>query len=296
MLTVYTVYTVLMRWISTHPYTSAIIGSILLISVGVFVVRARSPVSGQHNNDTWGGFGAVVGNTLPDTQQETAVRSVGEARETSIPQLSYGQGGSAGVSDDALSALKALAEAASTSNVSIQTTEDITIESLYKLLPHGISAATTTTIRRSQREQALFNYGNTVGAPIEIYGGTHQNQGYIIADFIAERTNQAKQDAVARIANDLTIVGNQIATTENVPSDLRAMHDTLSQSYMRMGEQLTTFSKARTDEELLAASLSYNTRVEEFNKAFLALATLFEIAEVQFGIGDPGHVFMFGGS
>lgn len=286
-----------MRWISTHPYTSAIIGAVLLLSVGTIIVRARSPVSGQHDNDTWGGFGAVIGNTLPEgTRQETAERVVGEAKDSSIPQLSYGQGGSAGVSDDALSALRALAEVASTSDVRIETADDITIENLYKLIPRGISAATTTTIRRSQREQMLFNYGNTVGAPIEGYGSTHQNQSYALSDFIADRSNQAKQDAVARIANDLTTVGTQIAAAENVPSDLRTIHNTLSRSYAAMGEQLTTFSKARTDEELLAASVSYNTRVEEFNKAFLALATFFEVAEVRFGIGDPGRVFMFGGS
>lgn len=272
-----------------------VIAALLLISAGIVLVNARSPVSEYKDANTWGGFGATVGNNTDDTSpSRIATPETGQATDTAIPQLSY-TSGTAEQSEDALSVLRLLAEAASTSGVYISRIDELTIENLYKLLPRGFGTATTATIRRSPREQALYTYGNEAGAPIEAYGSIHRNQSYSIADFIADRGNSAKQAAVSRIGDDLSAVGKELGALTSVPSDVRAMHETLSRSYLTMGEKLRAFSGARTDEELLAASLAYNTSVEEFNKAFIALATFFEIAEVRFGAGEPGRVFGFGG-
>lgn len=286
-----------MQWISTHLYTSVIVAVVLLLGGGTLLVRGRAPVDvQQHNGNTWSGSGSAVDSLTHDTTYtQGSALSVERATNAAIPQLSYSQEAGTSPSDDALAALQALAQKASTSGVRIEAGTDVTLSDLYALIPHGIGSATTTTIRRSVREQALFTYGNEAGAPIDAYGTTHQKQAYIIADFIADRANAGKQAAAARIGNDLKIVGRELAAIANVPTDIRAMHDALASSYTILGDKLIAFSNTKTDQELLASALEYNASVEQFNKTFLALATFFEISEVRFGAGDAGHVFTFSG-
>jgi len=168
----------------------------------------------------------------------------------------------------------------------------------YSLLPRGlISVSIPKPETRTSEEQALYDYGNAVGANIKEFESTHKNNT-ALKNFFPEQGGYSSGDssavnAVILLANDYSQLGKTIASIGSVPEGVQALHLALAKSYVEVGDGLAVIASTKAGGDIIPAILAYDNSAGIFIKNFVALAEFFSARGIKFSAGDPGSVFRF---
>jgi hypothetical protein len=163
----------------------------------------------------------------------------------------------------------------------------------YAFIPSGLISSGSATDSRTPMQQELYNYGNEVGSTIQSFESLFRNSPQILKDQFEDRQNAAKNQALLSLAQGLQGVGVSLERMEDVPEPVKIAHGKVAASYRALGEKLAEVPKARTEQAILDAMLSYNTSVEAYIKNYVSLATIISAYDVRFKPEDPGSVFVF---
>ena len=168
----------------------------------------------------------------------------------------------------------------------------------YSLLPRGlISVSIPKPETRTPEEQALYDYGNAVGANIKAFESAHKNNT-ALKNFFPEQGGYSSGDssavnAVIRLANDYSQLGKTIASIGSVPEGVQALHLALAKSYVEVGGGLAVIASTRAGGDIIPAILAYDNSAGIFIKNFVALAEFFSARGIKFSAGNPGSIFQF---
>ena len=168
----------------------------------------------------------------------------------------------------------------------------------YSLLPRGlISVSIPKPETRTSEEQALYDYGNAVGANIKEFESTHKNNT-ALKNFFPEQGGYSSGDssavnAVILLANDYSQLGKTIASIGSVPEGVQALHLALAKSYVEVGDGLAVIASTKAGGDIIPAILAYDNSAGIFIKNFVALAEFFSARGIKFSAGDPGSIFQF---
>jgi hypothetical protein len=285
-----------MHWFAAHAYiTGLIIASILLVS-GTALVSQRAPLSGIDTNTTWSGAGISLFSGLQrgSAPEETRIRTEdilqGQRKDTSYTILPAGAGFEAAPGTD-FNWEALMAELVRPPGAGAQSTEATNL-GVYAFIPQGLIAVREATQERSETQDILFEYGNAVGSFIVAFDDSHANMLQILKDAYQDRENAQKVAAAAQIGRDYVQLGAELEGI-TAPAQVGGLHQRLADAYKRVGRLMIAKVQAKNDTDFLAAVNAYNAGVDQFQKEYLALVTLFSVAEVQFTDYDPGRVFMF---
>ena len=297
-----------MNWVRLHPYASAIIGAGLFLVIGTIMVMRAASTPTPIGISTWSGNPSAL-NPVP---QQVAVTHPTTVATVPIP-TNYGtatlpypsnQASSTGASAKTPSGpfdydtlMAQLAANSHTGSKSTSGSTSVTTSSntnIWNFIPSGM-IATTSPIRRTPTQQALYLYGNEIGSYVEGYDAANSNQVQILSDANNDRQNATKAAGVVHIGMSLQTVGAGIAQTTDVPPSAASANAALANSYITIGKALVVVgqSEALSDKELVSAIQAYDSAVNDFNKKYIALATIFSLNGVTFSKGDPGSVFSF---
>lgn len=163
----------------------------------------------------------------------------------------------------------------------------------YSFIPTGLISAVTPTRERTPEVDALYTYGNQVGALIRAFDESHTDMIVVLKDAYADRSNIQKRKAAEEIGLDYETLGQQLETLSDIPPAVAPMHRAIAQSYQEAGKKLIVKLRTQTDEEFLAAMHAYNASALTFTNNFVALATYLSANGVKFATTDPGSVFTF---
>lgn len=299
-----------MEWVRLHPYTAALTGAFVLIVLGIILVTDRSTLPPPSGLSTWSGNAAVLGDTNPIT--------IDAASRTNVPPLvadtydartlpyapntpvSISAGTIQNTTDSSsfnLNAfLKELARPASKApHASTSSIEGGNSLSAWDFIPAGLISSATPQDTRTALQQALHQYGNEVGSLIQGFDAVHRDQAQVASDAMHDRQSASKQSVLAKIGEDLKLVGQGMIDITDTPSALRSAHMALAKSYIDDGEKLIAFARtlSGTDANLVVAIKTYDAAVITFTKNYVALATLFSAYGVTFRPTDQGSVFTF---
>lgn len=293
------------NWFKENPYLAAAGGLLLLALIGIFFVMSRSALSTNDGHTTWadgGGLGLFNGLSsggVPRTPENTGVPNSASTSSQPIffiPPVSLPEGGEGGSIDEIADLLDELSRASDSSGARAGGQADIgdIFAAAYSFIPQGLIATASPMRARTGTEQALYEYGNLMGAYISGFDDTHANTPQLLKDHIEDRTNPAKIAALRQLGVDLEGLGLELETLDNVPTQAAGMHQTLARAYQSMGKRLQAVADASADDaRLYDAIVSFNGSAEAFAKSYIMLATYFETAGVTFSSSDPGSVFTF---
>lgn len=196
---------------------------------------------------------------------------------------------------DYKSFLKELADTSglSTSGVTAPTVTDT--GTAYAYIPTGL-ISTSTTRKRTSDQDALFRYGNAVGAIIKKFEAAHPDEIAVLAAQASDRTNPGKAQALRDLGAALSKVGDDINALTNTPTVAVAAQHDLAKGYNTIGKKLSLVADAKDDTGFIAAINSYNAAADSFARAYSALATVFSVSSVSFSSADTGSVFTFSNS
>lgn len=288
-----------MSWISEHLYLASLLGAFGVIILGVFIVMNKSTVDPQPSGlRAWGGVGSNLfdptdvrteGQPLPQENLYTEVQSgppfyyAPAANQLSFVQS---QGGDDFDFESFITLLSAPSGGKSTQSSG-------TGLDAYSFIPRGLISTSTGEKARTPTQQALFNYGNEAGSYIQSYEERYRAAPQILKDQFEDRENTEKNEALRSLAGALEDVGYQLEAFEEVPSEVRAAHLKVAESYKEIGKKLALITETKTDQEMIDAILTYNAAAEIYTKNYISLATLFSLYGVTFSQNDPGNVFTF---
>lgn len=290
------------KWIAEHTVTSVLICAFLIIGTGYAFVERNSRVDAVSKNDTWSGIAGFftprdiqIPQSSDPTPQEllAGIQTKNPLVLGEIVFAQNPQGTSTSLLyevDDITALLASIKPSAS-----IQTNPE-NIESLsdiYAFLPKGLISVPPATPSRTERQQALYTYGNAAGDYIEAYSLANQSQGIVMTDFFEDPTNTSKKAKAQKIVDDLLVVGNGISNLERVPSDIRQINQELGKSYTDLSILLSSVLSATSDSSRLTAINAYNARADQHVNTYLSLVTIFSTEDVRFSNTDPGRVFSF---
>lgn len=289
------------HWLFAHVYISSLILAGLLLLGGVAIVTNRAPVAGSNTETTWGGAGGVAflnaigaragsGNTRVQTQQLLEQQAQNHNPITITPIDPTAPIETVGIEWEALLAQLVRPPGAST------TPEGSGETGAYSFIPSGLISSIGQTKKRTAVQEALYQYGNTVGSYIQGFDALHANMLQVLKDAYEDRGNAEKVAFAIQIGADYVRLGKDIESIDDVPKTVQAAHMALAKAYQTSGDAMIAKLKTTNDDDFLTAVHTYNQSVEDFTKRYIALVTLFEVAEVQFGQDDPGKVFMFSAS
>ncbi len=148
-------------------------------------------------------------------------------------------------------------------------------------------------VARTERQEALYRYGNKAGAAIlaheEAYGDTVR-----IFETLFENGSSTSAVLEARaLADSLGKVGDALLAISEVPHEAKETHANLGETYRVLGPLLHGVINASGDTTRLESMLAYNTAAEEHTRAFVSLASLLSTEGVHFEKTDLGRVFVF---
>lgn len=285
-----------MHWLYAHIYVTGLVIAGLLLLIGTIVVNGRAPLSATDSTGTWGGAGISLfqnitgGGTPAQPRVRTEDLLRGQAQEQPyvvLPGTSQEQASNVDFNWEALMAQ--LVQPKDNSTPEMQSG----ISGLYSFIPSGLISVSEVTQEMDERQEALFEYGNTVGSMILGFDDGHANMLQILQDAYQDRGNEQKITAAAQIGKEYIQLGTDLESLDNVPVEAAGMHKALANAYKVAGQKLIDKLQVTSDPEFIAAVNTYNASVDQFQKSFIALVTLFGVAEVQFSQYDPGSVFMF---
>lgn len=293
--------------IAAHPYLTTLIGTALLILIGiVFVFNHGSASVTQTQLDAWGGVSGLPTNPTINAPQSVSQNAppqiepqnstIGSSTEITLsPMQTLGADQSAAdaAASDLDTLLAQLSTPASSAKLSSSSSNSL-IADAYALIPRGLVATTSMSQAKLTRSQsALYQYGNDAGSVIQTYEYTHQNVAQILQDQAADRTDPDKATAVTAIGKALIGVGKGLAKLDSVPDAAVSYNSALASGYEDIGAKLTLIAQAQTDSQFLSAVQTYNSSVDSFNKSYIALANYFNASGVSFSPDDSGSVFSF---
>lgn len=301
-----------------HPYTAVLIGVLLLLIGGAVVVWNKSATNTGGGAYTWGrsgGFSDLRSNL--DSQllqsgprdgfsEKDLLTFLNEGRDSDyaslIPQSNVYQSNTTGSTvneafsyneDELAELLASISPTAQIIQPNNPFEDTINLSDIFAFVPATVAATTSTSDGRlTLRQRKLFDYGNETGSFIETYADLWGDQALLLRAFVEDRTDQ-KAAVVSDLAFALTRLGKSLEDMEGMPNDVAGIHKRIATGYQKLGEKLEAVSKTRSDEELLSAITDYNAAADIFAKDFLAMVTLFSVAEVTFSQNEPGKVFVF---
>lgn len=287
-----------MPWLHAHPYLAALLGTLIVLIIGVLIVVKRSDVQPQTTGlRAWGG----VGSNLFDPTNTNA-RPGSRAQPDNL--YSQVQGGPPFYYAPASQQLPLIQtenddfdfEAFLTMLAgSGKAPDDIPSGSsldAYSFIPRGLISTTSLGKRRTETQQAIYDYGNEVGSYIQSFEERYRAAPQILKDQFEDREDPEKIAALLSLAGALEDVGFQLEALE-APSEIRSAHQKVAASYKALGEKLSAVPKAKSDETVLTAILAYNAAAEAYVKNYVSLATLISAHGVTFSPEDAGSIFTF---
>lgn len=297
-----------MHWLFSHPYRIGIFAACLAAVGMIFVVVERSSVEVKRDTVAWGGravplnpqgYGQAKPKGLNDDEIGSLILSSqleAYAPFSYTPSVPLAQEGSAPTDmgvfdfDTLIRALVAKNPAPGESGVS---GDEGGWGDAFSFIPGGLVATTAPQQNQTPRQRTLYEYGNRVGAEIQSFEDSWPNAIQILYDQAQDRNDAAKAAAAERYARAFAELGVRLLDVGEVPSQAKAAHDALAASYQEAGKNLEMIPKARSDNEVLDAVLTYNASMDTFTEHFVNLALLFSANGVTFGAEDPGSVFSF---
>ncbi len=289
-----------MHWIFAHLYVTGLVIAGLLLLTGVIVVNGRAPLGATDSTGTWGGTGVSLFTNItskrapspqPRVRTEDLLKGQGQDRAP-YTVLPVGTSASTEIKVD-FNWEALMAQLVKPQGNSTPETQSENSAGIYSFIPSGLISTAEPTQERDEQQDALFEYGNTVGSVILGFDEGHANMLQVLKDAYQDRGNAEKIRAAMRIGQDYIRLGNELESLDNIPEAAAGMHRALANAYKTAGQKLIEKLQTSSDIEFLAAVNTYNASVDQFQKSFVALVVLFEVAEVQFSQYDPGSVFMF---
>ncbi len=298
-----------MEWIRSHPYTSTLTLSAIIIILGIVLVHNRSTHPALVGVTAWNGNPGVTDSSVTPVSPivNTHIVSTGpQGPQYATSTLPYTPNTPVSTSEgtiqdtgtdssfdyDAL--LRQVSYKKPTTANGGSTSSPNTIDS-WGLIPSGLISASSRQSGRTALQQSLFDYGNAVGSFIQEYDAQHRNQVQVLSDASKDRQNTTKRVSLEYIGYDMQKIGERINGIDNVPSVVLSPHTTLSKAYIDMGKKLILMADAlpERDPDLVKAILTYDSSVDTYTKDYVALALLFQTYGVTFASTDSGSVFTF---
>ncbi len=292
-----------MDWLGAHPYRTGIISIVVLILIGVSVISSRTPVDPSGDTGKWttgtvpldpigyGGLPAARGN------QDTAIireQLKSAAPYSYVPQIPFDPLADDGGNESALSlADLALSLGITASGSDSANTESNGLIDAYAFIPQGLISVETPSMKLSDSQRRVYDYGNRLGAEIQSFEDLWPNAIPLLRDAAEDRNNEEKQARVRAYAQALEQLGSAILSITDVPSNTASKHKKLAESYRAIGKKLALMADARTDQEVLDAMNTYNKEMDVFTEHYIAMATHFVALGVTFKPEDPGSSFSF---
>lgn len=280
----------------THPYLFAL-GSIatLLLIGALLVVRSAPASTGASSTIAWGGTGSVIGPTLAPSDTSSTMTSVQKQPpyDYVLPTLSPA---STDATDTQTSSgfdysafISSLSQENHPASQAQQTTDG---SDAYSFIPTGFISTETPT-KRTKTQQAIYDYGNSVGSLVQAFEQQHPAMQQQLTDQLQDRTDPTKAAAVARIGSDLAALGDALLAIDAVPTQMASAHEALASSYKEIGAKLSTVPHTQGDSAFLDAVNAYDAAADTFVHNYVSLAQLFVANGVSFTSADPGNVFTF---
>ncbi|KKW17190.1 MAG: hypothetical protein UY57_C0023G0004 [Candidatus Kaiserbacteria bacterium GW2011_GWB1_50_17] len=294
-----------MQWFREHPYASAITAVSVVLFLGAYLVKERATVSPISSTTiAWGGTGngfwyPTLGEGIPadSTLGKSLADLYQQMRSTpSFSYIPYAPADTSGDMEDNFdlsTLLNQLSNGESVGSGNDATEDDPAFADAYSFIPRGLIATSVPESKQTPTQQALYQYGNDAGFYIKLFEERNLSMERILKDQFEDPRDPQKNSMLLALAEGMTEIGFSLEKLNKIPSMATSANTRLSDSYKKMGEKLALIPSAERDEERIAAILAYNAVVEEYVKSYVALATLFSIAEVKFGSTDPGSIFTF---
>lgn len=292
-----------MDWLRTRPYAAVAALAFVALVAGGLIVYRNTPVTSQPTAGTWSGKGLFFVPTIasPSASEESERRTVmqqvlGGAPYTYIAPTPENVPLASTKEPFDLNAFISLLSSNNAAPAPSPSTEktDVDLADLFSLIPASITAAAQSETPRTPEEAALYAYGNEAGVVLQAYEEAHRSDAAAILQAQADdRTDPVKAAALRALGSDLSQIGYSLQTIENVPTQAKAVHDALAESYIEAGQKLAVIADATGDEEFVAAVLSYGDVVNTLVKKYVELVHLFGSWGVRFSSKDPGSVFTF---
>ncbi len=262
---------------------------LIIVSTATFTLlrTTSTPTSG-----TWKSIGGLFSIGEPSTlRAPTEAKYQGEGQEDlgviPLPQQQEGEPGKNFASDLA----DLLAKLVQSPQKSGEDTDPVTPGS-YSFIPQSMLSIETPKPRTPEQE-ALHEYGDTVGLSLAAFADSHPNMPQILKDQAEDRADPLKVASLKRLASDFTQLGEELAATERVPAAVANAHNALAVAYKDVGAKLAVIPDATNDDTFLKAINSYNTSAETLSKRLVALVDLFSARGVTFSSLDSGNIFTF---
>ena len=272
----------------------SLLGAGLLIIIGVIVVLNRSAAPENTTTRAWGGVsGYLIGPTGQAFDDSNNAQENIFAQVQNGPPFYYDPSPSESTATteddlDLTSLLSLISTSTNTTPLSAETSLDA-----YAFIPSGLISSDFSAESRTPLQQSLYNYGNEVGSTIQSFESLFMNAPQILKDQFEDRQNSAKNEALLSLAQGLAGVGVTLQNMEDVPEPVRVAHGKVAASYKELGKKLADVQKARSEQAVLDAMLSYNASVEAYIRNYISLATIVSAYGVSFSTTDPGSVFTF---
>lgn len=284
-------------WFRTHPYSSILAGVFALILIGALFISTRSSVGPSGIGAAWGGLNSNVLNPAytggSGTQNpEMTVPSQSGVPYSYIPPASGGAAyTSSGEAFDFSAFMSELSRDITPAQSDAST--DSSLEASFSFIPKGFISVTTSTKKRSDAQQKLYDYGNEAGSYIESFEESHRDQSQVLKNWLEDRRDETKRAAVVQLGRALWETGRSLLLLESVPPTATALNKALAESYMEIGGNLALIPKTESDADFLKAIGVYNASTETFGKNYVALVNMFGAYDVSFSTDDPGSAFTF---
>lgn len=286
-----------------HPYIF-LLATIAMLTILGALVFSQQEITSPNASSTiaWGGFGggfsypvSGIRNPAENTQEETP--NLYQRVQDSLPFSYQSDTSTTGDKDtqsnfDLDAFLSELAGKKESMETGAETSNSLLLNP-YAFIPSGFTLPKNPVQERTAIQQALYEYGNEAGTYVQSFENANKNMVDVVQGQIDSPQDPLKAAALVRLAKNLTEVGLSLENMADVPAQAISINNQLAKSYKDMGAKLALVPDAHTDEERIAAMLTYNVSAEEFVRKYVALVKLFSVSEVTFALGEPGSVFTF---
>jgi hypothetical protein len=289
-----------MEWARAHPYTASIIGALLALALGAFIVFRSAGVA-PGGSAAGFGTGGIIYDPTSYGPQTIDLFDAGRGAGTALD-------GPLSIMLDTSINLPLTEATAGTFDfeaflASLSGTEGTTAPAAITptvtytdFIPKGLISIKEPVEERTELQERLYRYGNAAGQHILEFERRNSAIPQVLKAQVEDRTNAAKAAAVEDLASDLVALGTRLNEMEAVPPEARAANSELASAYRDAGASLALITKAARDEDFVKALIAYNTVAEVAVRKYVTLASLFSIHEVAFTAGDSGSVFTFSNS
>lgn len=289
-----------MEWVRAHPYTSALLASCLLLVAGLLIVQRRSLATPAAKPAAWGGGATLLNPTAFDphylgranvgVQPEHSANPIGSAYIPPEPSSIGSITANAGFDFAAfLAQLSGGTQQTQSTNASAN--PDAMLDP-YTFIPSDL-ISTSSAVARSGNVQALYDYGNTIGAYIQSFESQNRTMVQVLKGQVEDRSDPVKKESVRSLGRAMSAIGTSMLGLDGVPDAVESAHNALARAYEEAGEALGAIPDAERDQEFVAAITAYNGKADTLTKRYVDMALFFSIQGVRFNSEDAGSVFTF---